>query len=180
MANSRAVRIVIAEDSSPDVILFKEALRSAGVEAELKVFSDGEECADHFKTTEEPPPDAIVIDLNLAKVDGFDLIRVVRSDRRYDSVPVAVLTSSNAAKDKNMSLNLGANTFITKPSGLDDFLETIGSAIRVLLGRTDHTETLHLTCRPGPNPPAGRRRRRYQPVAAHCRYGFQRLSFSFF
>jgi DNA-binding response OmpR family regulator len=179
MADSRAVCIVIAEDSSPDVILFKEALRWAGIEAELKVFSDGEECAHHFKTTEEPPPDLVVLDLNLPKVDGFDLIRLVRSDRRYDSVPVAVLTSSTAAKDKTLSLDLGANTFITKPSRLDEFLETIGSAIRLHLGRTDRTETLHLTCQPDPKPPAGRRRRRYQPRAANCPYRFQRRRFVF-
>jgi CheY-like chemotaxis protein len=160
MANSRAVCIVIAEDSVPDVILFKEALRSVGIEAELKVFSDGEECASYFRTTETPPPDLIVLDLNLPKVDGFDLIRLVRNDRRYDRVPVAVLTSSTAAKDKNLSLDLGANTFISKPSRLDEFLETIGSAVRLQLRGTDHTATLHLTWGPGgPKPPAGRRRR---------------------
>jgi CheY-like chemotaxis protein len=160
MTKSRAVSIVIAEDSMPDVILFKEALQSAGVQAELKVFSDGEECASYFKTTEKAPPDLIVLDLNLPKVDGFDLIRVIRSDRRYDNVPVAVLTSSIAANDKTLSLDLGANTFISKPSRLDDFLETIGSAVRAQLGCTDHRETLHLTWGPGgPKPPAGRRRR---------------------
>jgi two-component system, chemotaxis family, response regulator Rcp1 len=160
MTNSRAVCIVIAEDSTPDVILFKEALRAAGIYAELEVFADGEDCANYFKTTEKAPPDLIVLDLNLPKVDGFDLIRAVRSDRRYDKVPVAVLTSSTAAKDRTLSLDLGANTFISKPSRLDEFLETIGSAVRAQLASTDHGETLHLTWGPGgPKPPAGRRRR---------------------
>ena len=160
MTDSREVYIVIAEDSIPDVILLKEALRTAGIRAELKVFSDGEECASYFRTTEKAPPDLIVLDLNLPKVDGFDLIRVVRSDRRYDKVPVAVLTSSTAPKDKTLSLDLGANTFISKPSRLDDFLETIGSAVRAQLGRTGRRETLHLPWGPGgPKPPARRRRK---------------------
>ena len=159
MTDSRAVYIVIAEDSTPDVILFKEALRAAGVHAELKVFADGEECASYFRTTEKAPPDLIVLDLNLPKVGGFDLIQVVRSDQRYDKVPIAVLTSSTASKDKTRSLDLGANTFVSKPSRLDEFLETIGSAVRAQLGH-DHRETLHLTWGPGgPKPPAGQRKR---------------------
>jgi len=164
MTDSQAVHIVIAEDSTPDVILFKEALRAAGVHADLKVFADGEECASYFRTTEKAPPDLIVLDLNLPKVGGFDLIRLVRSDQRYNKVPIAVLTSSTSSKDKTLSLDLGANTFISKPSRLDEFLETIGSAVRAQLGHTDHRETLHLTWGPsGPKPPAGRRRRFCRP-----------------
>jgi len=170
MANAQSVYIVIAEDCGPDIILFKEALRSAEVHADLKVFSDGEKCADYFRTTEESPPDLIVLDLNLPKVNGFDLIRLVRENRRYDKVPVAVLTSSTAAKDKNLSLDLGANTFVSKPSRLDEFLETVGSAILTQLGRIHGTGTLHLTWEPGPKPPAGRRRRYCRPVIAHRQY----------
>lgn len=166
MASSRAVHIVIAEDSHPDVILFREALRSVGVDAELKVFSNGEECAEHLRRTEEPLPDLIVIDLNLPKVDGFDLIRVVRGQERYARVPVAVLTSSAVAQDRRMSLDLGANVFITKPSGLDDFMETVGSTIRTLLGIGDDKESWHVTCGPAPKPPTGRPRRRFHVVAA--------------
>jgi CheY-like chemotaxis protein len=132
MAKPDSKRIVLAEDSGPDVILVKETLRTAGIEAELKVFPDGEECLRHLTTSEEPP-DAIIVDLNLRRVDGFELLRVVRSDRRYDGVPVAVLTSSRAAEDRRRSFELGANAFIAKPSRLDDFLQTVGSEIRRLL-----------------------------------------------
>jgi two-component system, chemotaxis family, response regulator Rcp1 len=160
MTSSGALSILIAEDSTPDIILFKEALRAAGIHAGLNVFADGEECASYLRTTEQAPPDLIVLDLNLPKVDGFDLIRVVRSDPRYDKVPIAILTSSAALKDKTLSLDLGANTFITKPSRLDEFVETIGSAVRAQLDRTDSGAALHLTWAPGgPKPPAGRRRR---------------------
>jgi DNA-binding response OmpR family regulator len=122
----------MAEDSGADVALVKETLHAVGLAVELTVFPDGEECARYLRTNEEPP-DALIFDLNLPRIDGFGLLRVVRGDRRYDCVPVVMLTSSGLAEDRQMSLDLGASAFITKPSTLDDFLETVGSAIRALL-----------------------------------------------
>jgi DNA-binding response OmpR family regulator len=133
MPKPSPVRIVIAEDSGPDVILVKETLRAFGIEVLLTVFPDGEECARYLGTGREPP-DAIILDLNLPRVDGFELLRAVRSNRRYDGVPVAMLTSSRLAADRRKSLEFGANAFITKPSTLDDFLKIVGSEIRRLLG----------------------------------------------
>jgi len=132
MAMPDSKRIVLAEDSGPDVILVKETLRTAGIEAELRVFVNGEECVRHL-TTSEALPDAIIIDLNLPLVDGFELLRLLRGERRYDGVPVAVLTSSRATEDRRRCSELGANAFITKPPRLDDFLQTVGSEIRRLL-----------------------------------------------
>ena len=147
MAGPDLKRIVLAEDSVPDVILVKETLRTVGIEAELQVFPDGEECARHLTTSEEPP-DAIIVDLNLPRVDGFELLRLVRGDRRYDGVPVAVLTSSRAAEDRRRSFELGANAFITKPSRLDDFLQALGSEMRRLLSAPGPAGTLRVACRP--------------------------------
>jgi DNA-binding response OmpR family regulator len=133
MAKPMPVRIVMAEDSGPDVILVKETFRAAGIEVILTVFPDGEECARYLGTVGERP-DAILLDLNLPRVDGFELLRAVRGNRRYDGVPVAMLTSSRRAEDRRKSLDLGANAFITKPSTLDDFLRVVGAEIRRLLG----------------------------------------------
>jgi chemotaxis family two-component system response regulator Rcp1 len=133
MAKSGSARIVIAEDSGADMILVKETLRVAGIEAELQIFLDGEDCARYLSSNEEPP-DAIIVDLNLPRIDGFELLRAVRGNPRFNRVPVAVLTSSRRPEDRQRSLDLGADDFITKPSRLDEFLETVGSAIRRLLG----------------------------------------------
>jgi CheY-like chemotaxis protein len=135
MAKPGLVRIVFAEDSNPDVVLVKEILRAEGIEVEWKVFPDGKECAAYLRTDQEPP-NAIIFDLNLPRVDGFELLRLVRGDRRYAHVPVAVLTSSRLAADRQRALNLGANAFITKPNTLDGFVETVGPAIHGLLGAT--------------------------------------------
>jgi chemotaxis family two-component system response regulator Rcp1 len=133
MGKPAAVRIALAEDSGSDVILIEETLRSAGLVVELRVFRDGEDCACYLRSG-ETPPDAIILDLNLPRLDGFELLRVVRSDPRYRAVPVAVLTSSRLAEDERRSFDLGANAFITKPCSLDAFLETVGGAIRELVG----------------------------------------------
>lgn len=132
MAGPGLVRIIIAEDSGADVILIEETLRVAGLEVDLTVFPDGEECACYLKANEELPA-AIILDLNLPRMDGFELLRVVRSEPKYAGVPVAVLTSSKLTQDRQKSLDLGANAFITKPATLDSFVETVGSAIHDLL-----------------------------------------------
>jgi DNA-binding response OmpR family regulator len=147
MAKLHVKRIVLAEDSGPDVILVEETLRRAGIEAELRVFPDGEECARHLTASKELP-DAIIVDLNLPRIDGFELLRVVRGDRRYDGVPVAVLTSSKAEEYRQRSFELGANAFITKPVRLDDFVQKVGSEMRRLLSSPGGAETLRVACRP--------------------------------
>jgi len=133
MAGTPAVRIVLAEDSGADVILIEEALRTMGLDAELRVFPDGETCACYLRSGVDAPH-AIILDLNLPRVDGFELLKVIRGEARYAHVPVAVLTSSKLAADRRKSLALGADAFITKPATLDDFLETVGMGIRGLLG----------------------------------------------
>jgi CheY-like chemotaxis protein len=122
----------MAEDSGPDVVLVKETLRAEGLAVDLKVFPDGEQCARYLQAGAEPP-DAIILDLHLPRIDGFDLLRAVRGDRRYDGVPVAMLTSSTFAADRQKAFDLGASAFITKPSTLDGYLRTVGSAIHALL-----------------------------------------------
>jgi CheY-like chemotaxis protein len=147
MGKPGPLRIVMAEDNAPDVILVKETLRTVGIEAELLVFQDGEECVRHLTASGEPP-DAIIVDLNLPRVDGFEILKLVRGERRYDGVPVAVLTSSRTAEDRQRSFELGANAFISKPARLDDFLQTVGSEIRRLLGAPSPAGTLRVKCGP--------------------------------
>ncbi len=132
MGNPAPAHIVIAEDSGPDVILINEALRAAGVRDEIRVFPDGEECVRYLRSSPDPPS-AIILDLNLPRLDGFEVLRVVRAEPRYARVPVAVLTSSRQEEDKRKAFDLGANAWITNPSKLDEFLTNVGQAVRRLL-----------------------------------------------
>jgi DNA-binding response OmpR family regulator len=133
MNETRAVRILMAEDSDADVRLFKEALRAAAIGFELERYSDGEACVRSLSAGTGPLPDLIVLDLNMPKVDGFEVLKTVRSNARFDGVPVAMVTSSESEEERETSASLGANVLIVKPLQLRDFITNVGASIRALL-----------------------------------------------
>jgi CheY-like chemotaxis protein len=127
-------RILIIEDHAPDVYLVKEALRASGVTFELVHLGDG--IAARAYLTDVPGgavPDLIFLDLNIPKADGLDLLRMIRTGPHLAHVPVAILTSSSSPQDKERAYRQGANLFITKPSGLSEFLAAVGGAAKHLL-----------------------------------------------
>jgi CheY-like chemotaxis protein len=119
-------RILVAEDNPADVYLLKEAFSLQGAEVDIVVVGDGEQALEyvqkHGSTSDAPIPDLIVLDLNLPKSDGSDVLRCIRESREYAGVPVVVLTSSDSPRDRKTIESLGASCFITKPSDLDAFL----------------------------------------------------------
>jgi CheY-like chemotaxis protein len=143
MTDPRRAQIVIVEDNNADIILFKEALQAAGIVFDLSRFTDGLDCIESLAASRDHQrPDLIIIDLNLPKSHGFEVLKAVRADSRFDGVPVAILTSSRTLKDQQASFELGANAFITKPIKLDDFLRTVGSSVQALLSLGGRTATL--------------------------------------
>jgi len=131
--NVSAVRILMAEDSDADVRLFKEALRAAAIGFELERYSDGEACVKSLTAANAPLPDLIVLDLNMPKVDGFEVLKTLRSIPRFKDVLVAMVTSSESEEERETSVNLGANALIVKPLQLRDFIINVGASIRELL-----------------------------------------------
>jgi two-component system, chemotaxis family, response regulator Rcp1 len=127
-------RILVAEDNPADVYLLREAFNVVANDIELLVVSDGEEALDYVQGQgrfgNAIVPDLIVLDLNLPKSDGGDVLRCIRKTSAYSSVPVVVLTSSDSPRDRKTAESLGANCFITKPSDLDEFL----ALVRTLMG----------------------------------------------
>jgi CheY-like chemotaxis protein len=117
-------RIVLAEDNPADVYLVREALTmSAPGGFDLTVVGDGEEALMLVERTQAAqPPDLIILDLNLPKNDGADVLRFIRENEHLRKVPVVVLTSSDSPRDRQMVERLGGNYYITKPSDLDTFL----------------------------------------------------------
>ena len=139
MANpsQAAAQVFIVEDNDPDVFLVEEALRSAGVTARIQRYLDGEEAIQALsQIVEARLPDVIIIDLNLPKVNGIELLKHVRNQKQLDSIPVLILTSSQSKTDRAMSLQLGADAYIAKPPTLPEFLSAVGSGIRALLERS--------------------------------------------
>ena len=121
------LQILLVEDNPGDVRLTREAFESAGVETSIRAATDGDEalefladCRDDDSTT---APDLVFLDLNLPRVDGFEVLEQIRDDPTFSRLPVLVLTSSSADEDIARSYELCANAHLTKPSSLDEFVE---------------------------------------------------------
>jgi CheY-like chemotaxis protein len=121
------MRILVAEDNPADVYLLREALASASrAPIELVIVKDGQEAlqfvAAHEQVDGGQTVDLVVLDLNLPKNDGAEVLRSIRESDRFCSVPVVILTSSDSPVDKANAERLGASCYITKPSDLDAYL----------------------------------------------------------
>lgn len=122
------VRVVLVEDNPGDVFLIQEALREKGLHFELVHYPDGEE-AWQAMTSADALPDLILLDLNLPKIEGVNLLRQIHGHARLAGVPVAVLTSSQSPQDEQQAMQYGAARFIRKSATLDEFLEGVGGAV---------------------------------------------------
>ena len=121
--------ILLVEDNPGDVRLTKEALRDAKVLNEIYVAKDGVEAMEFLnkkgKFAKAPTPDMILLDLNLPRKDGREVLAEVKKDTKLKHIPVIVLTTSKADEDIIRSYNLHANAYITKPVDLNRFVEII-------------------------------------------------------
>jgi CheY-like chemotaxis protein len=122
------VHILIAEDNPADVYLIEEALREHQVPFTMTIAEDGEAAMDMIAAG-QVRPDLILLDLNMPKRSGGEVLARLRQDKNCQKVPVIVLTSSDSPADREEILSLGATSYIRKPTGLDEFLE-IGAAIK--------------------------------------------------
>ena len=129
--------VVLIEDNPADVLLVQIALEANGVACEMRQFDNGREALKVLCPPEgvEPMfiPDAILLDLNTPRSDGFDVLVQLRNTPHLAEVPVAIFTSSQATIDKSRSSLLGAARYIQKPSNLEEFLSTVGQAIKEML-----------------------------------------------
>ena len=125
------VEILLVEDSLPDVRLTQEALKEAKVAHRLHVVHDGVQALDFLLRrapwTQAPRPDLILLDLNLPRKDGREVLHDLGGHAELCEIPVVVLTTSEAEQDISQSYRLGANAFVTKPVDLERFLEAVRS-----------------------------------------------------
>jgi two-component system, chemotaxis family, response regulator Rcp1 len=135
----RALEIVLIEDNPGDVRLVQMALDEAELPHQLTRFKNGHEameslCATPGKAGQVFVPDAILMDLNTPRSDGFEVLKRLKETEHLSGVPIAIMTSSPAISDKNRSRTLGAECYIEKPASLDDFLNVVGTAVKKLVG----------------------------------------------
>jgi CheY-like chemotaxis protein len=131
MMTLKAVDILLVEDDPADVELTKESLADSKIAIRLQVVGDGVEALAFLrqegKHAGAPRPDLILLDLNLPRMDGRTLLTEIRADEGLKSIPVVVLTTSQAEADIVKSYRLGANCYITKPVGLAEFARVVNS-----------------------------------------------------
>lgn len=132
------VEILLVEDSAADVELTIEALQEAKIANRLNVVDDGTKALAFLRRQGEyqnvPRPDLILLDLNLPKKDGRQVLVEIKDDPALRTIPVVVLTTSRAEEDVLRAYSLHANCYITKPVDLDQFLRVIHSIEEFWLG----------------------------------------------
>ena len=125
------VNVLLVEDSPGDVRLTQEALKDAKVHINLHVASDGIEAMAFLLRegahAENPRPDLILLDLNLPRKDGREVLKEIKESATLATIPVVILTTSAAQEDVINSYRLHANCYITKPVSLDGFLKVVQS-----------------------------------------------------
>lgn len=132
------IQVLLVEDSPADIRLTQEALRDGKIVNELHVARDGDEALNYLKQrgdfTAALRPDLIILDLNLPKRDGKEVLAELKKDPSLRSIPVAVLTTSAAERDIIDSYDLGANCYLTKPVDLEQFLLVVAQIEDFWLG----------------------------------------------
>jgi two-component system response regulator len=128
--NDRGLPVVlIAEDDLGDRVLLEQAFRATSSEADLRFTANGEEFLAYLRR--EPPwetaerPDLIVLDLNMPRMDGREVLLEIKSDPSWRAVPVVVLTNSRSLEDIEMAYHRGANTYIAKPHSPDELARIV-------------------------------------------------------
>jgi chemotaxis family two-component system response regulator Rcp1 len=131
------IEILLVEDNLGDVRLTKEALKEGKVYNNLHWAKDGVEALEFLRREgphkDAPRPDIILLDLNLPKKDGREVLSIIKNDQQLKHIPVVVLTTSKAEEDVLRSYELHANCYVTKPVDLDKFIVVVQSIDRFWL-----------------------------------------------
>src|SRR6056297_4204218 len=128
---AKTVEILLVEDDQDDIFLTKKAFKQQNVVNNLHVVTDGVDAMEFLRQegeyTDAPRPDIILLDLNLQTMDGEEVLEAIQDDKTLRTIPVVVLTSSDAEEDIVRSYELNANAYLTKPVDFHGFLEVVES-----------------------------------------------------
>ncbi|WNI14468.1 response regulator [Actinacidiphila sp. ITFR-21] len=122
---ARTYSVLLVEDDPADALLVEDALSEGGLARSLTHVGDGLEALAHLRDTAKERPDLIVLDLNMPRMNGRELLAVLRDDDELGSIPLVVLTTSAAPDDITDAYQKHANAYVTKPVNLDDFLRAV-------------------------------------------------------
>jgi len=123
----RSINILLVEDNDGDILLTTEAFEESRIVNNIKAIRDGKEAINFFEsvTKKEDIPDLVLLDVNLPKVSGHDVLTYIKNNEKYLSIPVIMLTTSSSERDILQSYKNHVNCYITKPIDVGDFMKAI-------------------------------------------------------
>ncbi|WP_149204728.1 response regulator [Actinotalea subterranea] len=129
MPDHKTIDVLLVEDDPGDVLMTREAFAENKVANRLTVVSDGVSAMSFLRKegeyTDAPTPDLVLLDLNLPRMDGREVLSAMKSDESLRSIPVVVLTTSEAEEDVLRSYSLHANAYVTKPVDFERFIDVV-------------------------------------------------------
>ena len=129
---SNAINILLIEDDADDIELLEEAFKSNGVSYELTSIKEGDKVMSYLDA-DIHVPDIIVLDFNLPKLHGREILSLIKSSEKYGTVPLVVLTTSASKEDMSFAKDMGANHYITKPTSISDFNRAVATIVETAL-----------------------------------------------
>ncbi|WP_041939259.1 MULTISPECIES: response regulator [Frankia] len=124
---SRSFEVLLAEDDPGDVLLVEEAFASRGQAPRVHPVGDGLEALAYLRDSAQPRPDLIILDLNMPRMDGRETLAAIKKDPDLCTIPVVMLTTSQAPEDVRASYQLHANAYVCKPQTFDEFIHAVQS-----------------------------------------------------
>jgi len=123
----RSINILLVEDNEGDILLTTEAFEESRIVNNIKAIRDGKEAINFFESVikKEDIPDLVLLDVNLPKVSGHDVLTYIKNNEKYLSIPVIMLTTSSSERDILQSYKNHVNCYITKPIDVGDFMKAI-------------------------------------------------------
>lgn len=136
--------ILMAEDDEDDLLLVKSALAASGLPVELRSVSDGEELMEYLfrrnsyeDSSRSPVPSLILLDLNMPKKDGIEILSEIKAHPLFKRIPVVILTTSRESEDVQQCYALGASCYVTKPNSFQALVEVLKTTEKYLLEPLD-------------------------------------------
>lgn len=134
--------ILLVEDNAADVFLLQTSIELGELPLHLQVATDGLDALELLGqvTRQADTPELVLLDLNMPRMNGFELLDTLKSDERWRHLPVVVLTTSHAPPDRVRAMQLGADAFLSKPHGFAEITELLRGVLNVLGGQAHWTD----------------------------------------
>ncbi len=132
----KKIRILLIEDDVDDVELLQESLNSRNIPFAMNVIKDGSAAVSFCENSSDFLPDIIVMDFNLPRVHGRDVIAKIRCNGKFANIPILVLSTSSAKEDIAYASKIGADKYLIKPATIEAIQETVETIVAMATGRT--------------------------------------------